>query len=70
MALAGAIIGATLSFFLDPQLGRRRRALARDQAGRRFRTALRRSARPGRIVTAHGRRYRARLFRNCVRAKR
>jgi hypothetical protein len=33
-ALAGAGIGAGLMYLLDPQMGRRRRALARDKASR------------------------------------
>ena len=37
-ALAGAI-GAALAYFFDPDNGRRRRSIARDKAGKRFRQA-------------------------------
>ena len=48
MVLAAAVVGATAMFMLDPDKGRRRRALARDKIGsamRHSRHALRAAAR-------------------------
>ena len=50
-AIAGAV-GAALVYFLDPDNGRRRRALARDRTAALFRRFWRRGGRAGRAVTA------------------
>ncbi len=51
LALA-AIVGAGLSFFLDPTSGRRRRALLRDRTAGFFRRRSREAARLGRTASA------------------
>ncbi|HEY3083251.1 MAG TPA: BON domain-containing protein [Chloroflexota bacterium] len=53
LALA-ALAGGLLVYFLDPQGGRRRRAMARDRLGAQFRHTGRRLARTGRGVGAWG----------------
>jgi hypothetical protein len=47
---AAALVGGLLVFFLDPQGGRRRRAMARDRLSAQFRHTGRRLARTGRGV--------------------
>jgi hypothetical protein len=49
--LAGAA-GAALSYFLDPDQGRRRRNMARDRVAATFRRGFRRLARAGRAAAA------------------
>jgi BON domain-containing protein len=61
--LGGALLGAALAFLLDPRLGRRRRALARDRVGGLLRALARRAGRLARSGGAHARGYRTRLFR-------
>lgn len=48
----GAGIGALVAFFLDPQAGRRRRAMTRDRTLGTVRRARRTSTRAGRMVAA------------------
>jgi BON domain-containing protein len=50
--LRGLLYGWLAAYFLDPQLGRGRRALARDWGLSRGRRALRRSGRAGRYTRA------------------
>jgi osmotically-inducible protein OsmY len=49
---AAAFAGGLLVYFLDPQMGRRRRAMARDRLTAQFRYTGRRLARTGRGVGA------------------
>jgi hypothetical protein len=49
----GAATGAVTAFFADPQLGARRRALARDRTAGLVRRLGRRTARGGRITGAY-----------------
>jgi hypothetical protein len=51
---AAALAGGLLVYFLDPQMGRRRRAMARDRLLAQFRYTGRRLARTGRGVGAWG----------------
>jgi gas vesicle protein len=51
-ALGGAV-GAATAFFVDPQLGTRRRALARDRSLGAVRRVARRTGRGGRTVAAY-----------------
>jgi BON domain len=55
LVLAGAACGAALEFMLDPRLGRRRRALARDRMVGAARGTARRTGRFGRRLAAYGR---------------
>jgi hypothetical protein len=50
--LRGLLYGWIAAYFLDPQLGRGRRALARDWLGSRARRALRRGGRARRYASA------------------
>ena len=45
-------LGATLTYFFDPQQGRRRRAMTRDRVAAMFRRTARRSERLGRAASA------------------
>lgn len=60
-AVAAAGIGAIAAFFLDPVSGKRRRSVAKDWVGTRFRAVGRRTARLGRGVGARAEGYRERL---------
>jgi hypothetical protein len=62
LVLIGGAVGATFAFLLDPQLGRRRRAVVRDRIGGTARSAVRRSGRAARVVASHSRGYGARVF--------
>lgn len=61
--LRGALAGATAMYFLDPDRGRRRRALARDRLARLAREA-------GQVVTAGGRDVQHRAHGLAARARR
>ena len=50
-AIAGTV-GAALAYFLDPESGRRRRAMARDRSAALFRRLWRRGERAGRVTAA------------------
>ena len=47
-----AVLGAAAMYFLDPQQGRRRRAMARDRTAALFRRGARRGSRAARAVSA------------------
>jgi hypothetical protein len=52
-ALAATGVGAALSYFLDPDQGKRRRHTARDRVGGAFRSLRRRGERSARAAGAH-----------------
>jgi len=60
-ALAAGALGAAAAYFFDPQMGRTRRAKARDRVMATFRRAGRRASRKGRWLggKAHGLRMKA-----------
>lgn len=60
-AVAAVGVGAMAAFFLDPVSGKRRRSVARDWVGARFRDVGRRATRLGRGVGARAEGYRERL---------
>ena len=59
--LSAGAVGAALAFLFDPQVGRRRRAHARNRIGGAVRSTVRRGARATRMVGARGRGHAARL---------
>jgi osmotically-inducible protein OsmY len=52
MLALGAAIGALITYFLDPQSGRRRRAVTRERAAATVRTGADRAADTGRTVAS------------------